>query len=180
MRRKNAFLLLLAMAIILIGGCAKNYVITVPLEEPLKPGASFSVGEIVDELPIDMDEGDKPTIEDINKLKNYLMEELEKQDTWEMVSAGQNRPYEVTGSLLNFKRGSGALRFLFGIFAGSAHITVSLELVDLEASQVVYAGNFKAQVTDWTESGAKMYQRVAKDFAKELKKQLKKQLGGRG
>lgn len=177
MRIINALWLLLAMVIILVSGCA-NYVITVPLEEPLKPNAPFAVGNIGDELPIDIEDGDKPTLEDIDKFRQDIFDAIEKQNIYELLNSyeGEGNPYEVTGSLLDFKRGSGALRFLFGFGAGSAKLTVNLELVDLEQNRVVFAGNFKGTVTGGLESGREMYKRVAKDFAKELKKQLKKQL----
>lgn len=178
---KKVLWLLSLVLLVLIAGCAKKYVITVPLEAPLKEVPFFTVGDIVDQLPVDLEEGDKPTTEDIARFKDIILEELEKQKiTLLFVSFDEEHLYEVRGSLLDFRGGSSALRILFGFGAGSARITVNLELVESETNRIVFAGNFKQTVSHWAESGREMYKRVAKDFAKELKKQLKKQLGGRG
>ena len=76
--------------------------------------------------------------------------------------------YEVRGSILEYKRGSGFLRFMIGFGAGSAKVVTELSLVDLGDGGTVFSGNFEGTVGSWGESGEAMYKRVAKDFRKAL------------
>ena len=87
--------------------------------------------------------------------------------------------YIVEGSVLEFKKGSGLVRFLIGFGAGNAKVTTELRLIKRsqspeEQDEIIFAGNFKRSVSDWTESGDKTFENVAKDFAKALQKRLKK------
>jgi PBP1b-binding outer membrane lipoprotein LpoB len=157
----------------LLSGCAQ-YVITQELEQPIPNTAACAIGNVTDELPLDMDEADKPTSEDIEKLKGYLVEEINKKEIFSSISAAYgSQQFEIRGGILEFKRGSGFVRFL-GLFgAGNAYITVSLNLVDLSTGQIVFGGNFKGQVSSYMEAGQKMYQNVSKNFASALKKRIK-------
>ena len=87
--------------------------------------------------------------------------------------------YVIEGSILQFKKGSGLVRALIGFGIGSAKVTTELKLIRRakspeEQDKVIFAGNFKQTVSDWLESGDKIFERVAKDFAKVLKKRMKK------
>jgi hypothetical protein len=158
----------------LAGGCAK-YKITQPLEEVVPRMSGCRIGDITDQLLANFDEEKKPTLEHITKFKIYLKEELEKRDIFRILgSASSEAQYEVSGGILDFKQGSGIVRWLVGFGAGSAKVTVDLRLKDLKSGQVLFAGNFKQTVSSWMESGDKTFQRVASDFAKVLQKQIKK------
>jgi len=159
--------------LLLSAGCTKRYFVLTHLQEPLAAPAHCSLGPIMDELPADMAPGDKPTAEDIAKLKRYLVEELEKRELllFEENEAEKNL-YEIRGSVLEFKRGSGFTRFLIGFGAGSAKLTVSLHLVEKRFNRAVFSGNFTKEVSSWPESGDQAFRVVASDFAKGLKKDL--------
>jgi hypothetical protein len=163
-----------AVALLAIVGCSKSYVVTRPLEEPLATPIMIEVGEITDDLPADMEEEKKPTLEDLDKLRRYLEEEIAERELWRLaVDTGDDPNYEVTASLLEYKRGSGVLRFLVGFGAVNARATMTVQLIDRETGSVAFSGNFYGKVSSWSESGDEMFRRIARDFAKELDKQLK-------
>lgn len=172
--RRLLCLLSLATAF-LVAGCAKQYVVLQPLDTALEAPATIGIGEIKDELPVDMEVEKKPKEEDMAKLRRFLGEEISKKEMpWTVVTApGGNASYEVQGSFLEFKRGSGAARFFIGFGVGSAKATVGLKLVDKSTGATVFSGNFTGQVTSWAEGGEQTFRRIAKNFAKELEKQSK-------
>lgn len=160
---------------LMLSGCAKHFVITDSLEAPLERPAYFVVGEITDGLPLDMEEGKKPSSEDINKLKNYLHAELlNRKFLSERILGAEGTEYQVVGSFVEYKKGSGVVRALIGFGLGSARASISLQLIDTETGEVIFGGMFKGTVSDWGESGEKMFRRISKDFSKELEKQMKK------
>jgi hypothetical protein len=150
------------------------YVVTTKLEKPLDSPASCSIGIITDELPEGMDMENRPTIEEIDNLKDKIMERLEEREVFSVIGSGAD--YEVRGSILEFKRGSGTVRFLIGFGLGNAKMVTSLELVDQRTGNVVFGGNFDATVSSWAESGDKIYHTISDNFAKALKKQNEKLL----
>jgi hypothetical protein len=162
---------LLALAV----GCAKRFVITHELDKPLVATPICNIADIRDELPADFAAGKKPSVEDIDKFKDYLIKSLTKDaffsDAGKMIPTQSQ--YELSGAILDYKKGSGTLRFLFGAFAGAAKVTVTLELKDIKSNAVVYSGNFTGSVTDWSSSGIKMFEQISKDFTKDLKKKNK-------
>jgi hypothetical protein len=162
------------LILFLFSGCAQ-YVITQEIEKPIdRSTASCSIGAITDELPVDFDEADKPTLETIDEFKQELYDNLENEEIFLGVRRDlATADYEVTGSILDYKKGSGFLRFMFG-FVGEATITVELRLVNMKSNEIVFSGNFKGSVTGSFESGNDMFKRVSRDFAKALKKGLKK------
>lgn len=165
--------LTLAAAIAMLSGCT-NYVITHGLEQPLVPSQSVFIGEMRDGLPADTDPGDKPTLEAIDNLRTCLANEITRRDLFggaELYDSSVAK-YELIGAILNYKKGSGFLRFLFGM-VGNAEVTVQLELRDIGNDAVLFSGNFKGIVNDWAESGDKMFQKVSKDFVKAVEKQNK-------
>ena len=177
---KRSLPLFAVMAMLIDGGCAKNYRITHELEAPIDRIAIATIGEIVDMLPEDFEEGKKPTTEQIEAFKSHLTEQLRNREIF--ASVAYNEPdaqYVVEGSILQFKKGSGLVRALIGFGIGSAKVTTELRLIRRakspeEQDEVIFAGNFKQTVSDWIESGDKIFERVAKDFAKVLKKRMKK------
>lgn len=166
---------LLVLSLLFIWGCTKPYVITTDLEASIGRTETCTIGAITDELPIDTEESKKPTLETIGMLKGYLIAELSKRNLMKLGVLGESSArYEVTGSILSYKKGSGFMRFLFGFGVGAAKVVTNLKLTDQQSGTVIFAGNFTGQVSDWTESGNKMLERVAKDFAKQLDNRLKK------
>ena len=98
-----------------------------------------------------------------------------KQEIFGRISSGaESGDFEVTGSILDYKKGSGFLRFMFGMGIGAAKVTVSLRLKDMQQNKVIFDGNFIGAVSSGYESGDKMFENVAKSFAKAFKKQLDK------
>ena len=174
--RTKAFALLTVIlsGILLFSGCT-HYKITQRLEQPIKKPSNCSIGEIEDKLPTDFDEDDKPALEHIEKFRDYLKTELEKKDIFQTVQLmNLELEYEVVGGILDFKKGSGFVRFLIGFGAGSAKLTIELKLKDRNTGEILFAGNFKQEVSSYLESGDMIFKRIAQDFAKELEKQIKK------
>jgi len=167
------YLLAILGSIVLFSACAHNYKVTTNLEQPVNELSICNIGEIRDEL-WSLEE-DKPTLEHIEKFRSYLKEELEKEGVFKSILImNPEASYEVTGSLHDFKKGSGAVRFFVGFGAGKAKLDTSLKLIDKKTGETLFAGNFKQTVGSWMESGDEIFRRVAHDFAKELKKQIKK------
>lgn len=167
---------LIACAVILLCvGCTKTYLVTQPLETPLATPPTCSIGEFADGLPLDMPPEDKPDLEHIQKFREFIFNSLQKEGCVEVFEGdAQHGTYEVNGTILEFKRGSGFLRFLFGAFAGTGELTVFMQLVDVKTKDQVFAGNFTEKVTSYMESGDKTFERIAQKFAKELRKQQEK------
>ncbi|MBU8934374.1 MAG: DUF4410 domain-containing protein [candidate division Zixibacteria bacterium] len=171
---RMSLLVLLGLLLVFMG-CTKPYKITHDLEAPIRPPSACTIGEITDGLPFDTKDEDKPTIEHIDMFRGYLEEELSKKEIFGTVGdLSADAQYRVEGTILEFKKGSGFVRFMIGFGLGSAILTVELRLIETESGITLFAGNFKRKISDWGESGDKTFENVAKDFAKELKKQLKK------
>ncbi|MCK4415245.1 MAG: DUF4410 domain-containing protein [Candidatus Eisenbacteria sp.] len=179
MHRSISWMTAVVFVLAALSGCAQ-YRITQDLTQPIEQPANCSIGEIGDGLPVDMAAEDRPSLENIGKLKNYLREKLGKKKVFASVMASDpNAGYEVVGAVLEYKKGSGCVRYI-GLFgAGNAKLTVELRLIDKKSGDVLFAGNFKQKVSSWMESGAKTFERVADDFAKALEKQWKKQQRGK-
>lgn len=176
MKTRGVFLIIAAALVLAaMTGCTKRYVVTHGLDAPLPPRPNAVIGDIHDELPIDYPAEKKPTREDIDKFKNYLSEEMIKNEVFGSVVPFDTtgKLYEVTGGILDYKKGSGFLRFLFGAWAGGAKVTVRLVLKDRKTDGVVFSGNFTGNVSSWSEGGDKMFKTVASDFRKALEKQIK-------
>lgn len=168
-------LLVLTLAV----GCSQPYRITHNLETPIDFAVACSIGDIGDELPLDTEADNKPTVEQIEKLRGYLEKELSEEDFFKIVGLtgsgiAASHSYEVTGGIVEYKRGSGFVRFLIGFGAGNAKLTARLSLVDLTTNQTVFEGYFKRVVSSGYESGDKTLERIAQDFAKALKKEMKR------
>ncbi len=171
---KVGVLFVLLSATLLIVGCGAKYRVTQPLEVPLESQSICVVGEITDALPADFEPEDKPTLDHINMLRRYIEEELNNKEVLQTTTIATSKArYEVTGSILDFGKGSGAARFFIGFGAGSAKLTVELTLKDIQSGEVIFAANFNQTVSSWTESGDESFKRVAKDFAKALEKNAK-------
>lgn len=171
----KSLIVTLIISLVLLGGCTKRYTITCDLNEHFEPTSTCVIGSIVDELPIDTEEAKKPSAEDIAKFKNYLLEEIEKEDIITLLGQdADSTDYEIKGSILDYKKGSGAVRFFIGLGLGDAKCIVNMRLVDGSTGLTVFGGNFTATVSSWAESGDKIFRQISKDFTKELKKQLKK------
>lgn len=171
-RMKYTSLLLIIAVVILTAGCAKNYRIRYGLEQPLPAGATISVGEITDLLPIDMDENNKPTFEDVAKFRRVLSEELAKQDNLNFTSFAGN--LVVEGTILEWNKGSGVARAFLPFGIGKARLSIKLTLIDSQTKQILFGGNFDEVVTSYVESGDETFKRIAKNFVKQLCKQIEK------
>lgn len=165
--------LLVSLVVLLFAGCTNRYIITQELEAKFPEEATCHIGDFTDELPDDVSMEKKPTIEDIEKFRKYIYEALQKSEVLKMLVKSPDNDYEIRGRILDYKKGSGFLRFIFS-FLGNAKLTTALELYDNHTGRKVFAGNFTGKVSDWSVSGEKMYEIVAKDFSKALKKELKR------
>jgi hypothetical protein len=174
MKKANALWLPpIILLLVLMMGCSKPYMITQELTAPFNRGASCSIGDIIDALPSDFEADKKPTAEDMEKFKEYLAEALMGKELFGETAIDLSKAeYEVTGSILDFAKGSGFLRFIFG-WAGEAKVTVSLQLLEKSTKNIVFSGNFVGTVTSGWEEGDKMYEYVAENFAGKLNKELK-------
>jgi len=166
-RSHQAILALLVL--VSLTGCAKQYVVTQPLETTGTQPFLLAIGEINDGLPLDTPSEEHPRPEELQKLSQYLRSELDKKD----LLAANASTLQVQGTLVTFKRGSGAVRFFVGFGLGTAKATVNLRVVDTATGAILFAGNFSGTVSSWAEAGDQMFRRVAKDFAKELTQQMR-------
>ncbi len=174
MKGKEFFkLALVAGLIAIIAGCAP-YVITHDLEVMITNNQSCLIGQITDELPSDMAEKNKPTLENIEYLKMKLQKELDRIKVFSQVVAdiGETN-YEITGSILEYKKGNGFVRFISFGLAGGGKITIELKLINKDTDEVMFAGNYSRVVASYIESRNAMFSYVARDFANSLKKQVK-------
>lgn len=166
--------LLLCFLVISAIGCGKQYNVIQPLEEPLPRPAMVQVGSLMDQLPADTPDDKKPNLEDIAKFRDILLKHAIKSNLFvESDSNSQSPTYEIRGDLLEYKRGNGFLRFMFGMGIGSAKIRTHLDLVRSTDHAVVFGGDFYGYVGDGLVSGSDMFEQVSRNFADELKKQSK-------
>lgn len=165
-RRLVALLLL----VVLVAGCANPYTIVRDLDAPVSEHATFSVVQITDNLPTTIDPGERPTQQQIDELRLEIASALEELDDfdWNRIGADDAADYEIRGRLVDFAPGSGWVRFLIGFGAGTARITVVLELYSTWDDRVLFAGRYEAAVSSWAESGDVMYSRVAHAFADHI------------
>ncbi len=170
---QKLLMVLTALLLVLVVGCAQ-YKITHELETAISQIKTCKISEISDELPAETKDEDRPSYEDIQKLKKYLGEEFDKRVIMALMGGGADIDYEIQGSILEYKKGSGWLRFLVGFGAGNAKVVINLKLVDMTDGTTVFGGNFNGTVSGWGESGDKVFQKVSKDFTKQLEKRLKK------
>jgi hypothetical protein len=150
------------------------YVITSPLKTPFTADETCAIGEIKDELPLDMDLEKKPTLEEVSMLRAEIDRQLYSEGIITMIENIGDASYMVEGGILEFKRGSGVTRFFIGFGIGDAKLTVALRLLNRTDNTVAFAANFKAQVSDWATKSDQIYKTVAANFAKALKKELKR------
>jgi hypothetical protein len=170
-----ALILFLTLIAGFLSGCGKPYIITQELKVPVSTNKTCAIGSIIDELPADFDAAKKPSEEEINKLKDCLYKAVEKERLLEMVGIDAGRiDYKIQGSVLDYAKGSGFLRFMVGFGAGSAKVTIGLRLIDTKTDEIIYGGNFIGTVSSWAASGDQMFKIVSGNFVKELKKELKK------
>lgn len=174
-RTQLTVIALCAVLVVVFAGCAK-YKITTPLEQPLDTAAKWRMGEIVDALPPDMEVEDKPDDFQYAVLADKIREQIEKKKIFNSMADFGSGNLEIAGSIIEYRKGSGFLRFMIGFGAGSSVLTVELQVRDRTTGAVLFSGNFKGVVSSWAESGEKCFDTVAKDFAKALEKQQKKLL----
>lgn len=167
-------IVLISLSAIATGCAPKSYVVTTPLADVTERPTQVQIGAIRDNLPSDIEVDKKPTAEDIAKFQKYLGEEILARKRLQMeVSADSGACcYELQGALLEYTKGSGALRFFIGFGAGTASMTTLLKLVDTRTGETVFAGNFIGKVTGGMQSGSSMFRQVSRDFAKALDKEL--------
>jgi hypothetical protein len=177
MKRSRNLLVLLLMGLLAMAGCTPRHVIVDELRKPVAGIAVCTIGDISDGLPAEIDVSDRPTQEDIQMFGDRIIEALVKEKLLQQSPPGPDTGiYQISGTIMDYKKGSGFLRFMFGAWAGGSKVTTNLKLMDARTKDVLFSGNFIGAVTSWSEKGNKMYEYVAKDFARELKKQNKKLL----
>jgi hypothetical protein len=169
----GAFVIVL-LGLLMLAGCTPRYVVTTEMKAPFAERSSCNVGAITDGLPSDFPPEKKPGDFEISRFQNLLQDEIAVSDLFNPVakSADTGR-YEVSGTILDYAKGNGFTRFLFGAWAGSAKVTVELRLTNASTREIVFAGNFMGTVTDWVDEGNQMFDQVSRDFVRALKKQLK-------
>jgi hypothetical protein len=163
-----------AALLLTTAGCA-NYRITQELTAPIPVASNCRVGSILDQLPPDAEPEDRPTEDELSNLRQRLDVELRKIDELQIVGPfSDSIAYEVTGGILSFRRGSGAVRFFIGFGLGNAEVVVELHLVDLSTGESVFSGNFKGTVSHWAETGDQVFQQIAKEFVKALRNEVRR------
>jgi len=168
---KRLVLIFISVCIFLLAGCTQ-FVITQSLEKTIDKKAGCSIGAITDELPNGFHEGGKPTMEAIDELKDQLYYSLADAGMFSAVRRDlKGADYEVSGSILDYRKGSGCIRFFLPM-GGEAKITLELRLVDLKTNEIIFSGNFKGMVSDWKVEGNDMFVQVASDFAYEMLEDL--------
>jgi hypothetical protein len=174
MSRRTWFIALICLSAAAAGCAPKSYVVTTPLSGVTERPTQVWIGDVQDNLPSDVEMDKKPTPEDIAKFQTYLREEIRARKRLQMDIAADSGAccYEVRAALLEYTKGSGALRFLIGFGAGKASMTTQLKLVDTRSGETVFAGNFIGKVTGSLESGSSMFRQVSRDFAKALDRGL--------
>lgn len=172
--RLTVLALILVLSAVMVSGCAKPYAITTSLDASLEQPAGFRVGTINDALPPDLDLEDRPSAEDIDKFEQFLIEEIENRKLNLELDNGEYCGYEINASLLDYKKGSGFLRFLIGFGAGGSKVVTEVKLVDLGTGETVFGGNFDGKISSWMEKGSSMFKSVARNFSKALEKQQNK------
>lgn len=181
---KIVFLIVVFYGIFIFFDCARNpkYRNWYELERPIKHQSNCSINDIMDELPIGFEKDKKPTLEHIDKFKEYLKTELEEKGIFKNVLLSNSESeYEVTGGILDFKNGNGFVRFLNTFFyptvylgTGEAKLTVWLKFKDRHSGKTLFGGEFRQEVISFLKSGDKVFKKIASDFAKKLEKQVKK------
>lgn len=164
---------ILGVAIVLcMVGCSKGRDATVidHLRNPLQTSGTIRVGAITDNLPPDVDEGDKPSVEDIQKFKNCLLAEMEKLGYQRAASTDGQTAYTIVGRLMEYKGGSWAARAFLGFGVGNAKLVSELQLLDGASGEVLFGGLFEGKVEN-LRSSDDMFVLMAKSFTEALQKQ---------
>ena len=160
---------ILVVLIALVCGCTPHYKITHDLVEFVNLSNGVFVRPFVDGLPNDIDPDDRPSAEALEKFRSHVIDALSERL---MVHQEHAPAYYVEGTILSYKKGSGFVRFMFGMGLGSAKVTVELKLMDSATDEELFAGNFQQTISSGFETGDDMYKRVAKDFARALDQRL--------
>jgi len=162
--------------VLLVAGCATPYTIVHDLDTPVGKTASFAVTSIADNLRVDIDPADRPTQEQMDRLRSEIAAAIEDLDEiqWSATESAMAADYEIRGRLVDFAPGNGLLRFLVGFGAGSARITIVLELYSAWDDRVIFTGRYEDYVVSWAEGGDAMYARIAKAFAQHIEDQQEK------
>jgi hypothetical protein len=162
----------------------KENVISTNLEKKLQTKYDCNMGEITYYLPNITEEEDKIFHNEINKLRSCLVYELNKRKLFSAYIENENAQYEIIGNISSYDKGNESVRVfvsfvagLIGSGIGAAKVTVRLELTEKDSKNILYSGEFYANVSDWDSNSSKMYRHIAKDFAKELEQQHKKLSG---
>ena len=145
-------------------GCSRQCVITQRFNVPSDAPLILNVAPIGLALPLDTREIAKPRPEELLKLEQFIRAELVRASlTMTPEARGRLVSYEVQGSVVAFKRGSGLVRF-FGTFGlGTARTIAHLQIVELSTGQVVFAGNFAGVEAGWR-FGEEAFRQIAKMF----------------
>ena len=180
--------LTITIILLLSIGCSKKYVITTELSEAIEAKQNCLIGEIVNDLPIDLNPDKEFRDYYTFKLGAYLIEEINKKNIFSQIDYDNpEAKYIIEGNILDYNEGSGSVRYVnskMGIFSsiigvdeGNAKLKVRLNVKNRESNIVIFEGIFDQTIKQWTESCDEAFKKVAKDFAKELKKQFEN-MGG--
>jgi hypothetical protein len=160
---------LAAVAVFATIGCGPPGVVTQPLVISVPPASRCSIGEITDALPADVPDEKRPPAGDIAKFRKHLYKALQKKNLFTVNELEDSRgDLEVTGSILDYKRGSAFVRLITLGLAGKSKAVVALSLVDKNTDSVVFSVNRGWVIATAEHTGDYMFELIAKDFATAL------------
>jgi hypothetical protein len=172
-RYTNLLIMVTLIGTFALVGCGKPYVITTAEERDFAIVNNIRMGDITADFPSDFDLGKMPSKEDIIRFQHLIMAELSEYERFNtLLNTSDSADFVITGSILDYSKGSKTAQFLIGFGAGAAKITTALRLVDVRTGKVVFAGNFTGKIADWTKENKEVFTKAAKNFAKALNKHV--------
>lgn len=170
--RFHPFLVALFAGLAVGVGCTSQYAITHPIRIDANAPLILCVAPIELALPLDTLESQKPRPEEVLQLEHFIQADLVRTGfTVRDRDSGRPVPFRVEGSILEFRRGAGVVRFFVGFGLGNAKTVARLKLVEASTGRVVFAGNFTGIVSGWS-YGEDALRRVASMFARELMREM--------
>lgn len=176
--RTEACVISCLVGLVIMVGCAANYVVINPLVKPLSVYPSLVIGQIEDALPQELPSEDHPSPETIERLRLYLAEAIRETKLFSHVSIGlpddaAPKPrLLLDGRILSYRGGGRAMRYITFSQAGAGKFVVEISLRDRDRRETIFVGNFKGEVSGGWFGGSsdKPLKQISGDFAKFLKK----------
>ncbi len=164
-------LTLLSLGLVLIA-CAPSYQVTEELDRVIVPGVC-RIGEIEYDPGVEPIGPEPLPREPIHLLRQQLEFALEGTDLFTEVTLYEDsEQYVVRGVIREFSDQSGSLNFPGLNRTGTVLLTVHLELVD-SSGTVLFAGDFSRRVTSRFGVNARIFERIAHDFAGAIEDEVR-------